>query len=328
VDTTGVPEVVISYALPEPPSATITTPADGAYYAQGATVSADYSCAEGANGPGLLAGGAGCAGPVASGTALDTSATGQYCFTVTATSQDGLTGSQTNCYTVIQQVPTSLTSPTGLLPFQHGGTAKLSSTLTNADTGNPIEGKDVTMTLGSGADAQSCDGVTDPAGTASCTIDPVTVALGPQPITDSFAGDGADLASTNAEHGLVYGGINGGSFVIGDGSATGTVTFWGSQWSKVNHLSGGPAPAGFKGFENSSANIACGAGWTAGPGNSARPPQGPLPAYMAVIMTSKVGKAGALISGDALNVVVIQTAGGYASDPGHAGTGTVVARIC
>src|SRR6202040_2593590 len=42
----------------------------------------------------------------------------------------------------------------------------------------------------------------------------------------------------------------GGSFVIGDKNAAigNSVTFWGAQWAKVNSLSGGPAPASFKGF--------------------------------------------------------------------------------
>ena len=42
------------------------------------------------------------------------------------------------------------------------------------------------------------------------------------------------------------------NFVVGDGNATlGThVTFWGAQWWKLNSLSGGTAPAAFKGFAN------------------------------------------------------------------------------
>jgi hypothetical protein len=45
-------------------------------------------------------------------------------------------------------------------------------------------------------------------------------------------------------------------FVVGDQSAgaptVGTsVQFWGAQWAKVNKLSGGPAPASFKGYADS-----------------------------------------------------------------------------
>ena len=54
---------------------------------------------------------------------------------------------------------------------------------------------------------------------------------------------------------------SGGSFVIGDGNAAvgQKVTFWGAQWSKLNTLSGGSAPASFKGFENMPATLpSCG----------------------------------------------------------------------
>jgi hypothetical protein len=49
---------------------------------------------------------------------------------------------------------------------------------------------------------------------------------------------------------------------------------------------------------------------------------------MAVIVSSKIGKAGAAISGDTVHEVVVKTSPGYAGNPGHAGTGTVIAQIC
>ncbi len=122
----------------------------------------------------------------------------------------------------------------------------------------------------------------------------------------------------------------GGSFVIGDGnSAVGTaVTFWGAQWWKLNTLSGGAAPASFKGFATNPAAPACNIDWSTDPGNSAPPPAGPLPAYMAVIVTSSSSKSGSQISGNTPHIVVVQTDAGYDSNPGHAGTGTVVAQLC
>ncbi len=122
----------------------------------------------------------------------------------------------------------------------------------------------------------------------------------------------------------------GGSFVIGDkNAAIGTsVTFWGAQWWKLNSLSGGNAPASFKGFAESPSTPACGIGWSTDPGNSTPPPAGPLPAFMGVIVTSSSSQNGSTISGDTVHIVIVQTNPGYAPDPGHAGTGTVVAVVC
>jgi hypothetical protein len=49
---------------------------------------------------------------------------------------------------------------------------------------------------------------------------------------------------------------------------------------------------------------------------------------MGVLVSTTVGKSGPTISGDVLSIVVVQTAGGYAPDPGHPGTGVVVAQFC
>jgi hypothetical protein len=62
-------------------------------------VAADYSCAEGAFGPGLATT-AGCAGTVPDGAAIDTSAPGSHVFSVTATSQDGQAATASASYAV------------------------------------------------------------------------------------------------------------------------------------------------------------------------------------------------------------------------------------
>jgi hypothetical protein len=115
-----------------------------------------------------------------------------------------------------------------------------------------------------------------------------------------------------------------GSFVIGDRNATfgSAVTFWGAQWSKANSLSGGSAPSSFKGFaDNIAANPPpCGKTWSTSPGNSSSLPAS-VPKYMAVIVSSSIG-------GNTIHVVVVKTNPGYASNPGHAGTGTVVGIVC
>jgi len=49
---------------------------------------------------------------------------------------------------------------------------------------------------------------------------------------------------------------------------------------------------------------------------------------MTVIAASSITQSGSTISGDAPTLVIVQTDPGYAPNPGHAGTGTVVAIVC
>jgi hypothetical protein len=122
-----------------------------------------------------------------------------------------------------------------------------------------------------------------------------------------------------------------GTFVIGNENATvgKSVTFWGSKWSALNTLSGGSAPASFKGFASDSSNNPpqCGEQWTSDPGNSSNPPA-TIPPYMTAIVSSSITKSGSSISGNTQEVVVVKTNSGYAPDPGHPGSGTIVATIC
>jgi len=125
--------------------------------------------------------------------------------------------------------------------------------------------------------------------------------------------------------------LGSGSFVIGDLNAAvgNAVTFWGAQWAKVNSLSGGPAPAAFKGFadQTSTAPPACGGSWITDPGNSSGPPAS-VPPFMAVIASSSVTMSGATISGNVPKIVIVKTNPGYGPSPGQTGTGTVVAKLC
>jgi hypothetical protein len=47
-----------------------------------------------------------------------------------------------------------------------------------------------------------------------------------------------------------------------------------------------------------------------------------------VIVSSKITKAGSTISGNSMKVVAVKTNPGYAPNPGHAGTGTVLGDVC
>jgi hypothetical protein len=121
---------------------------------------------------------------------------------------------------------------------------------------------------------------------------------------------------------------NPGTFVIGAQNVLlgSQVTFWGAQWWKENPLSTGLAPASFKGFAVD-ATPTCGQNWTTDPGNSSHPPA-TVDGVIPVIVSSQITKSGPVISGDATEVALVQVDPGYAGDPGHPGTGTVIGFLC
>jgi 6-phosphogluconolactonase (cycloisomerase 2 family) len=93
--TADVRPVAIAAVDAQAPTVDLRTPADGAHYAVGADVDADYSCAD-AGGSGL----ASCKGDVASGEPLDTSEPGTFDFTVVARDGAGHETTVTHSYTV------------------------------------------------------------------------------------------------------------------------------------------------------------------------------------------------------------------------------------
>ncbi len=113
----GAPEISASYAgdsthlsstsgnfmliIPAPPSAQITSPANGQTFALGQSVRTSFGCGEGAYGPGLSScrDSDGTNSP-GSGT-LNTATTGSRTYTVTAISKDGQTGQAAISYTVV-----------------------------------------------------------------------------------------------------------------------------------------------------------------------------------------------------------------------------------
>ena len=114
-----------------------------------------------------------------------------------------------------------------------------------------------------------------------------------------------------------------GAFVIGDDGAqvNATVTWWSPSWAKANILSGGAAPASFKGFAATLVPTPpkVGGTWSTGPGGSPKPPK-TVPTYMAVIVTSSVTQDGSSISGDIVRIVLVKNGPTY-------GTGTIVAIL-
>lgn len=265
-------------------------------------------------------------------------AQGSYPLTATFAEDDQDLGSsaQGTFDVTLEETTTTITNNANVAVS--GGSALLSANLIeDHDSNVPVSGRVLTLSLGS----HSCTTpATDANGNASCVVNGLnnTTDLGPQTETAAFAGDNstsnpnyyqASQATLNA---IAYTGLASGSFVIGDNSAAAsgspTQTFWGAQWAKLNSLSAGAAPDAFKGFALNATNPTCGGTWSTDPGNSAPPPSGPLPSYMAVIVASTTSQSGSQISGNIAQIVIVKTNAGYAGDPGHAGTGTIVGQVC
>src|SRR5262245_45615936 len=221
-------------------------------------------------------------------------------------------------------------SYTGPTVIANNTTAQLSGVLLE-DGAVPIVGRNVIFTLGTGVTAQTCSGTTGPTGSASCPI-LVNQPAGPGAVSAQFAGDDYYLPSSVSTKTIIFAFLEHGSFVLGDQTAVvgpNTVTFWSATWSGQNALSGGSAPPSFKGFaSNITSNPPlCGDTWTTSPGGSSNPPNA-LPPFMGVVVSNTITKSGPIISGNVPAIVVVKTNPGYAPNPGHPGTGTVVAAYC
>ena len=109
-------------------------------------------------------------------------------------------------------------------------------------------------------------------------------------MTARFDGDALYAAATTSADVLLYRMPDGGVFAVGDGAASGDVTFWSRSWRQLNPLTGGRAPDEFKGFTHPTAT-----GWTAQPGFKNAPTA--VPEWMGVIVTHAVTKRHDAISG-------------------------------
>lgn len=217
-----------------------------------------------------------------------------------------------------QETSVAYTGPAG---YASGAPATLTGNLGEEDGSVPIEGRTVTFALGS----QQCSDETDATGEASCTIASVNHPPGAATVTTTFTGDAFYEPSGDRDTVYSYTKTEGGSFVVGDLSSTGSLFFWGSEWSKHNTLSGGAAPKQFKGFSLGSAT--CDEAWNTGPGSSP-PPPATVPEYTAMIVASRITSASETIKGDTADVVIVRTDPGYGPTPEQPGTGTALATLC
>lgn len=252
---------------------------------------------------------------------------GTYTVTVTITDVDNVSNTATTTSTATVADAALTASCTNQVSGQvYSGVV---ATFIDANTGAPVT--DFTATISWGDTTSSAGTVTsNGGGSFNVNGTHIYTSTGFFTVVTTINDDGGSTAQTTCTI-LVGGATAGGSFVIGNlNSAVGTsVTFWGAQWWKLNSLSGGAAPAAFKGFANTpSTNPACGQSWSTDPGNSSGPPDPPLPAFMIVRVSNSISKSGSTISGNTPHLVVVQVNPGYDANPGHAGTGTVVGVLC
>ncbi|MEA2169104.1 MAG: hypothetical protein QOF76_2404 [Solirubrobacteraceae bacterium] len=111
----------LHYIVAARPTAAILAPANNQTYNQTQAVATQFTCAEGANGPGIQScedsgGAAGTTGT------LDTATAGAHTYTVTATSKNGQTATKTISYTVIGPPTATIVSPIDEQSFNIGQT--------------------------------------------------------------------------------------------------------------------------------------------------------------------------------------------------------------
>lgn len=256
--------------------------------------------------------------------------------TITDTDNTGNAATVSTTATVADATLTSTCAmPAFIAQTYSGPTAGFND---SASTGNPA---DFTASITWGDGGSSTGTVAGGPGLAPYTVSGshTYATTGPKTITTRVLDDGgAKTVATCSATVFAFGTSSGATFVIGDLAPTGTgpalpgdtVTWWGSQWAKLNPMTGGPPPSsmkGFAGFEDMPAAPTCGSNWTTDPGNSTPPPSS-VPDYMGVIVSSHVTQNGSVISGDVKHVVIVRNNPGYAPNPGSPGTGTVLGYLC
>lgn len=130
-------------------------------------------------------------------------AAGTYTLTASFASSPTLGANTTSSQFMVTREETTL-AYAGDTVIGDGLAAQLSAVLKEDGT-VPLPGRAVTLTLGSGATAQSCNPATDATGTARCTISPVNQPLGPTTVSASFAGDGFYKPAADSKPAIIIG---------------------------------------------------------------------------------------------------------------------------
>ena len=232
---------------------------------------------------------------------------GTYTATLTVRDKDGGLGTNTRTVVVRARTSTLAYAGTAIVDAAHPVVSAAVADATDADTAR-LAGHELTLAAGSA----SCTATTGSDGVASCALQGA-VSLGPAKVTATFAGDDRYEGASATGASILYRFPARGAFVIGDGSTTGLVTFWGESWWLANLLSGGSAPASFKGVAQPAPT-----GFTARPGLEGAPSA--VPEWMGVLVTAHTAKDSAAITGDVARIAVVHVT---SYDPLVGGTGTV-----
>jgi Big-like domain-containing protein len=198
------------------------------------------------------------------------------------------------------------------------------SAVLKEDGTTPISGRTVTFSAG----GLTANGTTNGSGVASATL---ALAPGAYTLNANFAGDTFYKPSAAAAQTLFV--FQTTQFVIWGGNAPTLAdavkvgqdyNFWGAQWDKQVTAGDYQSNGSFKGF----AEQVSGAAWTSDPGNASDPPAS-VATYIGVIVSTHIAKNGSVESGNVAEVVVLKVdnPAGYQPNPGHPGSGVMVAVV-
>jgi MBG domain (YGX type)/Glycine rich protein len=178
--------ITVSYTIP---TASITTPANGATYTLGQVVNSSFICTDVPGGPGIKS----CVDENGnpSGTPVDTSTLGSHTFTVTATNQNELVGQESVTYTVN---PAPLTITASSAPMTYGASVPQITPsyagFVNGDSASSLSTRPTCSTTATssspvGTYPTTCSGASDSNYTISYVAGTVRITPAPLTITAS-----------------------------------------------------------------------------------------------------------------------------------------------